>query len=332
MSTGARPDARYIALSGGIGGAKLCVGLAHLLGDRLTVIVNTGDDFEHLGLSISPDIDTVLYTLAGLANPDTGWGRRDETWTFMRALEGLGGPAWFKLGDGDLATHVERTRRLRSGETLTRITEHLARKLGVVPHILPMCDRPLRTVLDTDQGTLAFQDYFVREQCRPAVTAIRFDGAAAARPTPQILAALADPSLAGIIVCPSNPWLSVDPLLAVPGLRAALRAPGVPIVAVSPIVAGQAIKGPTAKIMAELGLQPTLAVIADHYAGVIDGLLINSGDKAAAEGLLIPAHAAPAIMRTTEDKVVLARHCLDFLMQLTPSIAATRQPARRAPS
>jgi LPPG:FO 2-phospho-L-lactate transferase len=332
VTGGWRPDARYVALSGGIGGAKLCVGLAQLLGDRLTVIVNTGDDFEHLGLHVSPDIDTVIYTLAGLANPDTGWGRRDETWTFMRALEGLGGPTWFKLGDGDLATHVERTRRLRAGETLTHITEHLARELDVAPRILPMCDQPLRTVLDTEQGTLAFQDYFVREQCRPAVTAIRFDGAGVARPTSQILGTLADPALAGIIVCPSNPWLSVDPMLAVPGLRTALRGPGVPIVAVSPIVAGQAIKGPTAKIMAELGLQPTLAAIAHHYAGLIDGLVIDSGDKAAVEGLLIPAHAAPAIMRTTEDKVVLARQCLDFLMQLTPSIAAARQQPRRAPS
>jgi len=194
MST-QRPDGeRYVALSGGVGGAKLALGLAHLLGDRLTIIVNTGDDFEHLGLHISPDVDTAIYTLAGVVNPDTGWGRRDETWTFMAALQGLGGPSWFKLGDADLATHVERTRRLGAGETLTGITTHLAERFGVAARILPMCNERLRTVIETDAGALAFQDYFVRQQCRPSVRAIRFDGAQAAKPSPQVCAALADPA------------------------------------------------------------------------------------------------------------------------------------------
>ena len=212
-------SASYVALSGGIGGAKLSLGLAHLLGDRLTVIVNTGDDFEHLGLAISPDVDTTLYTLGGVVNPETGWGRRDETWSFMQAMTALGGPAWFNLGDRDLATHVDRTHRLRSGATLTGITAHLAGKFGVAARVLPMTDDPVRTVVETDAGTLAFQEYFVRDQCRPVVRGIRYDGAAAARITPQVMQALSAPDLAGVIICPSNPWLSIDPILAVPGMR-----------------------------------------------------------------------------------------------------------------
>ena len=177
---------RYVALSGGIGGAKLSLGLAQLLGERLTVIVNTGDDFEHLGLYVSPDVDTTLYTLGGVVNPETGWGRADETWSFMQATAELGGPTWFKLGDRDLATHVERTRRLAAGETLTGITRHLAQRLGIAARILPMADEPVRTMVESDAGTLAFQEYFVRDQCRPVARSIRYDGAAAARPTPQV--------------------------------------------------------------------------------------------------------------------------------------------------
>jgi LPPG:FO 2-phospho-L-lactate transferase len=316
MSAEAAHPGRYVAISGGVGGAKLSLGLAHLLGERLAVIVNTGDDFEHLGLAISPDIDTALYTLAGIVNPDTGWGRRDETWTFMQALRGLGGPDWFRLGDADLATHVERTHRLRAGETLTHITEHVARKLGIAARILPMCDQPVRTVVDTDAGTLAFQHYFVREQCRPAVRAIRFDIASGAGPSAQVLAALGHPALAGIVVCPSNPWLSVDPILAVPGLRQAIGAAGVPVVAVSPIVAGQAVKGPTAKIMQELGLPPGAATVARHYAGLIDGFVVDSGDNAAADEIAVPVRAVPSIMRTLDDKVSLARQCLEFCAEL----------------
>jgi LPPG:FO 2-phospho-L-lactate transferase len=319
-------QASYLALSGGVGGAKLSLGLAHLLGERLSVVVNTGDDFKHLDLHVSPDIDTAVYTLAGVVNPETGWGRRDETWTFMQALQSLGGPTWFRLGDADLATHVERTRRLRAGETLTAITAHLAGKLGVTARILPMSDQPLRTIVDTDAGALAFQHYFVREQCRPAVTAIRFDGAASAPPSPQVLSALADPALAGIVICPSNPWLSVDPILAVPGLREAIRAAGVPVVAVSPIIAGRAVKGPTAKIMQELGLPPGAATVARHYAGLIDGFILDDGDKAAAEEITIPARAARAMMTTVDDKIALARHCLEFCAELS----AAASPAGRA--
>ena len=243
MSAASGRSTHYLALSGGVGGAKLALGLMHVLGERLTVAVNTGDDFEHLGLHVSPDVDTAMYTLADLVNPETGWGRKGETWTFMAALKAMGGPAWFNLGDGDLALHVERTRRLRAGEPLSAIIDDVRRKFGIPSPILPMSDDPVRTFVDTDQGTLEFQQYFVREQCRPKVTAIRFEGAAKARPLPALKMALMQPgpsisNLGGIIICPSNPYLSVDPILAIPGMRDLLRGAGVPIVAVSPIVGG----------------------------------------------------------------------------------------------
>jgi LPPG:FO 2-phospho-L-lactate transferase len=319
----------YVALSGGIGGAKLSLGLERLLGDRLTVIVNTGDDFEHLGLAISPDVDTTLYTLAGVANPETGWGRRDETWSFMEAIAQLGAPTWFRLGDRDLATHVERTRRLRAGETPTAVTAHLAAHLGVAARVLPMSDDPVRTMVETDSGTLAFQDYFVREQCRPAVRTLRYEGAGAARLTAQIKAALTAPSLRGIVFCPSNPWLSIDPILAVPGMREALRASGAPVVAVSPIIGGKAVKGPTAKIMAELGLPTDVGSVARHYAGLIDALVVDAADGEAPPRLPVPASVADTLMQSTDDKVALARHCLLLCERLAQ---APRAPAKRHPA
>jgi LPPG:FO 2-phospho-L-lactate transferase len=302
--------ATYVALSGGIGGAKLSLGLAPLLGERLTVIVNTGDDFEHLGLAISPDIDTILYTLAGVVNPETGWGRRNETWSFLEAAGELGGPTWFRLGDRDLATHVERSRRLRAGETPTAVTAHLARQLGVTARVLPMTDDPVRTVVESDAGTLAFQDYFVRERCRPVVRRLRYDGAAAARMTAEVEAALSAATLRGIVVCPSNPWLSIDPILAVPGLRAAIRANGAPVIAVTPIVAGRAVKGPTAKIMGELGLAPGVAGIAQHYGDLLDHLVVDAADADAARSLPVRTSVARTLMQTLDDKIALARHCL----------------------
>jgi LPPG:FO 2-phospho-L-lactate transferase len=300
----------WVALSGGIGGAKLSLGLARLLGERLTVIVNTGDDFEHLGLAVSPDVDTTLYTLAGIANPETGWGRCDETWSCMQAVAELGGPAWFRLGDKDLATHLERTRRLRAGETLTAVTAHLAGRLGVTARVLPMSDDPVRTLVETDAGTLSFQDYFVRRQCRPIVRSLRYEGAAAARMPAPVAAALAARTLAGIIVCPSNPWLSIDPILAVPGLREALRAGGAPVVAVTPIIGGKAVKGPTAKIMAELGVEPGVAGIARHYGALLDALLVDAADAETATGLPVRTSVTDTLMHTEGDKVALARRCL----------------------
>ena len=326
-------SASHVALSGGIGGAKLSLGLMHLLGDRVTVVVNTGDDFEHLGLCISPDVDTTLYTLGGVVNPETGWGRRDETWSFMQAMTALGGPAWFNLGDRDLATHVERTHRLRSGGTLTGITQHLARKFVVAARILPMTDSPARTVVETDTGTLAFQEYFVRDQCRPIVRGIRYDGASAARMTPQVIQTLSSPSLAGVIICPSNPWLSIEPILAVPGMRDAIRGSGAPVIAVTPIVAGKALKGPTAKIMSELGIAPDARSIACHYGNLIDGFVFDTLDEQAIGTMPCPARVTNTVMQTVDDKVALARSCLAFCDDLARACRSTadleRAGARR---
>ena len=307
---------RFVALSGGVGGAKLSLGLAHLLGERLSIIVNTGDDFEHLGLTISPDVDTTLYTLADLVNPETGWGRRNETWTFMQATAALGGPDWFNLGDGDLALHVARTCRLRNGDTLTAITADVAHHFDIAARVLPMSDQPVRTQVETPEGTLGFQDYFVRRRCAPIVTALRFEGAAAARPSPQVIAALAKPDLAGIIICPSNPWLSIDPILSVPGLKEAVRAAQVPVIAVTPIIAGQAVKGPTAKIMSELGLQGDALTIAQHYRGLIDAFVLDEKDAGLAPRFDIPVRVAQTLMRTLDDKIALAAACLDFCTAL----------------
>ena len=306
-----------LALCGGIGGAKLALGLyKHLAPGALSVAVNTGDDFEHLGLHISPDIDTVLYTLSGTDNPETGWGRADETWTFMAALEGLGGETWFRLGDGDLALHVERTRRLGAGESLSEVCAAFARRFGLDARILPMTDDPLRTVVHTPDGPLPFQHYFVRERCEPRVTGITFAGAEAARPNPEILRALADPALAAVVICPSNPYLSIDPILAVPGMRIALGACPATVVAVSPVVGGRAVKGPIAKIMAELGVPVTNAAIAAHYEGLIDGLVLDRADQAEAAELAVPALVTGTVMTSLEDRIALAAAALGFAAEL----------------
>ncbi len=317
MSRGGVTDGSYVALCGGVGGAKLALGLAHVLPpERLTIIVNSGDDFEHLGLHVSPDIDTVLYTLAGLSNQAQGWGLEGETWGFMGALERLGGPTWFRLGDQDLATHVERTQRLQRGETLSAVTAHLRQRLGVGPAIVPMSDDPVRTFVDTDAGRLAFQAYFVGRHCEPRVLGVTFEGAASAKPAPAALAALARADLAGLIVCPSNPWLSVDPMLAIPGWRQTLEALTVPRVAVTPVVAGQAIKGPTAKIMRELGLQVDARSIVAHYHGLLDGFVLDEADAHLAPDLGLPAVTAPTIMRSLNDRIALARVAIDLCRSL----------------
>ena len=308
---------KILALSGGIGGAKLALGLYRVLSaGELTLVVNSGDDFEHLGLTICPDLDTTLYTLAGLANPELGWGRRDETWTFMKTLESLGGESWFRLGDGDLALHVERTRRLKAGETLSAVIAAVAARLGIQATILPMSDDPVRTRVATDAGELAFQDYFVRLRCAPQVRALRFAGAAAAAVAPGALAALAAPQLEAIILCPSNPYLSVDPILAVPGMRAALRSSGAPVIAVTPLVGGEAIKGPTAKIMRELGLAPSPLTIAHHYAGLIDGFVLDARDAALAPQFALPVHVTDTVMVALTDRERLAREALSFAARL----------------
>jgi LPPG:FO 2-phospho-L-lactate transferase len=305
-------DGPVLALSGGVGGAKLALGLYRILPpDTLTVVANTGDDFEHLGLAISPDLDTLLYTLSGQDNPELGWGRRGETWTFMEALEQLGGETWFRLGDGDLAIHVERTRRLAAGESLAAIIDDFRRRLGIAARLLPMSDQKVRTLLDTDQGRLDFQDYFVRLHCAPSVRHIAFAGANAARPHPDFLAALADPALRAVILCPSNPFISIDPILSVPGVRQALRACQAPVVAVSPIIGGKAVKGPTAKMMKELRLPVDAAAVARHYGDFLDAYVADETDRGAVAGLDLPVILAPTLMVTLDDRETLARIALD---------------------
>ena len=297
-----------LALSGGIGGAKLALGLSRVLPPgALTVVVNTGDDFEHLGLRISPDVDTLLYTLAGIDNPETGWGRRGETWTFMAALERLGGATWFSLGDGDLATHVERTRRLASAESLSQITDDFRRRLGISARLLPMTDDRVRTRLRTAGGWLDFQDYFVRQRCAPIVREIAFAGADEARPQPAFLATLADKNLRAVVICPSNPFISVDPILSLPGVCEALRACAAPVIAVSPIIGGKAVKGPTAKMMAELGLPVDAAAVARHYGDILDLYVAEETDAAEVRGLRVPVIFARTLMLSLEDREALAR-------------------------
>lgn len=324
MTDASSETGRYVALCGGIGGAKLALGLMHhLRPERLTIVVNTGDDFEHLGLHVSPDIDTVLYTLSGLANPELGWGRRDETWNFMSALDAIGGETWFRLGDRDLAMHIERTQRLKRGESLSAITRHLAQKLGVAPAIVPMSDDPVATFVETTEGRLPFQTYFVGRRCEPRLTQIRFEGAASARVSPAALAALADPHLAGIIVCPSNPWLSIDPILAIPAWREALGQRRAPMIAVTPLVGGQAIKGPTAKIMGELGLDVDVAAIVSHYAGLIDGFILDETDKDRAASLGLPVRVAQTVMRSLDDRIRLAEAASGFCRHLAKTFRRT---------
>jgi LPPG:FO 2-phospho-L-lactate transferase len=304
-----------VAVAGGVGGAKLADGLARCLGAELTVIVNTGDDFEHLGLHISPDLDTVMYTLAGIANPVTGCGTADETWSTLEQVARLGGPDWFKLGDKDLATHILRTQRLRRGERLTDITADLCRALGVAARLLPMSDDPVRTIVQSGNERYPFQDYFVRLQCAVPVTGLHFEGAASAQPSREVEAAFRNKSLAAIVLCPSNPYLSIDPILAVPGIRDLIEAAAVPVVAVSPIIGGAAVKGPAAKIMEELGVRPSAASIAKHYQGLIDGLMIDTLDARLArdiEPMGVRVRATPILMRDVDDRQRLADECIAF--------------------
>jgi LPPG:FO 2-phospho-L-lactate transferase len=303
---------RIVALCGGVGGAKLALGLQHVFGERLNVVVNMADDFAHLGLHVSPDLDTVLYTLGGMNDQQRGWGRADESWNFMDALAQVGGETWFALGDRDLALHVERTRRIARGESLTRIAADVAARFGISARILPVTDDDIRTMIVTPTEEFAFQRYFVERRCEPVVKQIRFDGAAAAQVTAEVRDALRPDGLQLIVICPSNPYLSIDPVLAVPGLTDALRAAGVPIVAVSPILGGQAVKGPTRKIMDELGIPSTTAAIAAHYRGLIDGLIVDSADAVETEGLDVAVHLAPTLMTDLASKIQLAEQALAF--------------------
>ncbi|WP_404481477.1 2-phospho-L-lactate transferase [Novosphingobium sp. BL-52-GroH] len=303
-----------LALSGGVGGAKLAAGLAAVLApEDLTIVVNTGDDFEHLGLTICPDIDSVTYALAGLNDTVRGWGVKDETWQAMAMLRGLGEADWFNLGDRDMGMHIARSWRLRKGETLSQVTARLTRNLGIAHAIVPMSDAPLRTQVGTAEGWLDFQRYFVAEQCRPVATGVRFEGAPGAAPSPAFAAALAREDLGAIVVCPSNPYLSVDPILSVDGVRAAIMARRVPLVAVSPLVGGTSLKGPLAKLLGELGKPVSNASIADHYGDLLDHLVIDAGDAddggdLRGRGLCVTV--TPTVMCDAEDRERLARVAL----------------------
>jgi len=306
-----------VALAGGVGGARFARGLAQIEGAGLAIVVNTGDDFDHLGLRICPDLDTVTYTLAGIANPHTGWGIAGETWNFMTQNAALGEPAWFRLGDRDLATHVLRSRMLREGRTLSEVTRHLCVRFGIAAAILPMSDAPVRTRVETAEGELDFQDYFVRLQCKVPITGLRFDGAAEAQATPDVTSAL--DRAQSIIFCPSNPYVSIDPILAMGGIRSRLGRRAVPRIAVSPIIGGKAVKGPAARMMAELGYAVSSLTVAKKYVGLIDAMVIDRKDAPLAqeiEALGIRVLTTRTLMRTLEDSRVLAEETLRFAQTL----------------
>ncbi len=313
-----------VALCGGVGGAKLARGLAHVLPPKdLTIIVNTGDDFQHLGLHISPDLDSVVYALAGLSDPVRGWGRCDESWIFMEALRGLGGESWFQLGDRDLALHIERSWRLTAGATLSQVTAHLCGALGIGARVLPMSDEPVHTRLLTSEGWLDFQHYFVRRRCQPVIQQIIFAGAATACPQPAALLALRDPGLRAVIICPSNPFVSIEPILALAPMRAALEQCRAPVLAVTPIIAGQAVKGPAAKMMRELGLEVSAASVATRYEPLIDGFVLEEADAIPATSG-VHFFGVPTLMRTLEDEARLAQRVLQAADSLS---AGTISPA-----
>lgn len=312
----------YVAITGGVGGAKLCLGFAQILAaGEVAFVVNTGDDFEHLGLHISPDLDTLTYTLSGLSNPELGWGRKGESWNFIAAFGELGGETWFNLGDADLAIHLRRSELLRDGLALGEVTARLTAALGIAHTVLPMSDDPVRTRVHTPGGALSFQHYFVRDRCAPTVTGFDFAGAATARPHSAILERLADPSLGAIFICPSNPYVSIDPILAVPGLRDALVDAAAPVIAVSPIVDGAAIKGPTAKMMQELSVPASAEAIAAHYQGLIDGFIIDerdAGAQSSVAALGVETTVTQTVMITLDDRIALARTALEFGHRLNP--------------
>jgi len=303
---------RIIALAGGVGGAKLAQGLAHVLPpENLTIIVNTGDDFEHLGLYICPDLDTVCYTLAGLANPETGWGRLGETWNTIDNVEKLGGPAWFRLGDQDIATHLERTRRLKQGQSLSQITKDFCKAWEIKHTVLPMTDSPVRTMVDSDEGELAFQEYFVHRHCEPRVRGFRFDGVEVAEPAPGVREALE--SADAIVFCPSNPWVSIDPILKV------VREIKKPVIAVSPIIGEKTVKGPAAKMYTELGIEPSALAVAKHYRTILTGFVLDNTDSEIEnqiKDLKVKTLVTDTLMNQLTDRARLANDVLHFIGSL----------------
>jgi LPPG:FO 2-phospho-L-lactate transferase len=306
-----------VALAGGVGGARLAVGLAAVLPPQeLTIIVNTGDDFEHMGFTICPDLDTVMYTLAGMNSPQTGWGRQGETWQFMREIKRLGGEDWFQLGDRDLAVHVLRREALRRGTTLSTVTSDMAARFGIKHAILPMSDTPVRTRVKTRSHELSFQDYFVRLRCAPRVAGFRYSGARNARVPLAIRQLIRSKKVEAVLLCPSNPFVSIAPIMSVPAIRAWLsprRARTFPVVAVSPIVGGAAVKGPLAKIMRERGVKPTALEIARHYGDAVDRWVIDQQDAALAraiEGLGKRVLVTDTLMTSRRKSAALAQRVI----------------------
>jgi LPPG:FO 2-phospho-L-lactate transferase len=306
------PDRRVVALAGGVGGAKLALGLSRILPpDRLTVIGNVADDFELYGLHISPDLDTLMYTLAGVANPVTGWGVVDDTRGMLDMLRRYGEEAWFWLGDCDVATHLLRTHWLAQGIRLTEVTHWLASGLGVQHRLLPVTDDPVATMVDTvEHGTLGFQEYFVRWRWQPTARRVWFRGIEQAQVTEEVAVTLREARL--IVFCPSNPVLSIEPILAVPGVREALKARRGPCVAISPFVAGKAVKGPASKLMPELGLGISPDGLLRYYAGVLDGLVIDESDCDDLPSGDTPVLVTPTLMKSDEDKVRLAEKVIEW--------------------
>ena len=307
---------RIIALCGGVGGAKLALGLSRVLSPKaLTIVINTADDFVHIGLPISPDLDTVMYTLARVVNPETGWGRCNESWQCMEALADLGGETWFRLGDKDLALHLERRRLLDQGNTLSQVTAELCKTLGVTHPVIPMSDDRVSTMVITAEGEIPFQIYFVRDQCEPIVSGFRFDGIETAHPSPAFFAALEDDGETAILICPSNPLISIDPILKIPGIRAKIRERNIPVFAVSPIIGGNAIKGPTAKMFRELDRKASAPGVCEHYGDLLTGFIADTTDLDIADGFpsSVNVEFTNTLMTTTEDKIMLARDCLRIM-------------------
>jgi LPPG:FO 2-phospho-L-lactate transferase len=305
-------DLRVVALAGGVGGARLAYGLAALLPpEQLSIIVNTGDDFENLGLTICPDVDTVTYTLAGLSNLETGWGIAGDSFHTLDQLRQLGEDVWFHLGDRDLATHLLRTRWLQGGGRLTDFTHELCKQLGIGPAILPMTDDPCHTMVLTELGELDFQTYFVRHAWQPRILSLRWDGLERAKPTPEVLASLKAAHL--VVLCPSNPFVSIDPILKLPGLPGLIAAKT--CVAVSPIIAGQAVKGPAAKMFAELGIPASAFSIAQHYQDLLKGIVLDDADTGLVERIQtlgMQAIAMPTLMKDLPERIEVARGVLEF--------------------
>ncbi|HBX71044.1 MAG TPA: 2-phospho-L-lactate transferase [Chloroflexi bacterium] len=303
---------KIIALAGGVGGAKLADGLAKiLLPEDLTIIVNTGDDFEHLGLKICPDLDTVCYTLAGLGNPQTGWGRADESFNALENVRQLGGPDWFGVGDRDLGTHLERTRRLREGQPLSQITRDFCKAWGIGPTVLPMSDDSIPTIVLSDEGELPFQEYFVHRRCEPRVSGFRFQGVETAAPAPGVVQAMREADL--VVICPSNPWVSIDPILALPTLKSEIES--LPMVAVSPIIGGQAVKGPVVKMYQELGIQPSALAVARHYQDFLSGFVFDQVDQdleSEIQQLNVLTLCADTLMTSPTQRKRLAQDVLKF--------------------